>query len=199
MTFFEILLSALLVLPRFSLDTESPAERIARMGQIAQVIDDATLRATCAGSYASAECRPVWLGSRRQLGAALIALGWHESKFAQAIGEGHCETLPVGMRCDRGRARGYFQLWKVACPVAWQEEHGSAAELRESSWCAARLLSSAYRFCSADIPADPWARAFGRYAGRTCAWAGGIGRVRTMRQVLSSFDRARPVQVVALD
>jgi len=198
MTLLQVILSALFTLPRFSLDTESEAERLSRLRGIAQAIDQATAQATCASAFSKKECNPVWLGSRRQLAAALIAVGWHESKFAQAIGEGHCDSLPKGMRCDNGRARSYFQLWQVSCPAAWQEPHGSTAELRQSSWCAARLLSSAYRFCSADEEnPDPWARAFGRYAGRTCGWVGGIGRVRTMRRVLSSFDR--PVEVAVVD
>jgi hypothetical protein len=198
MTLLQVILSALFILPRFSLDTETASERVVRLRGIAVAIDQATLRATCSGPFALKDCNRVWPGSRRQLAAALVTIGWHESKFAQAIGRGDCQSLPKGMRCDNGRARSYWQLWKVSCPAGWAEEHGSSAELRQSSWCAARLLSSSYRFCfDDDVPLDPWARAFGRYAGRSCRWIGGSGRVRTMRRVLSSFDR--PVEVAAVD
>jgi hypothetical protein len=190
MTLAQIILSALLALPRFSLDTESDSERLTRLGRIAVSIDQATLRAVCAGVFQTEDCKRTWMGTRRQLAAAMVSLGWHESKYAQAIGEGRCHDLPKGMQCDNGHARGYWQSWKVACPAAWQVEHGSPTELSESSWCAARLLSSAYRFCSDwEHQPDPWARAFGRYAGRGCSWIGGPPRVRTMRRVLASFDR----------
>ena len=175
---------ALLSLPRFTLDTESEAERTARMHAVAEASARAVNRAVCAGPWAKDDkCVRVWPGKSRDLLAAMIALGYHETRYSQAVQEGRCDELPKGMQCDHGHARGLWQQWETACPEMWKTAPGSAEELEASAWCAATLLSRSYVVCSSDGEGDAWAGAFGRYGARGCSWPGGKSRAATMRRV----------------
>lgn len=172
---------------RFSLDTESPEERLARMQSTAQYLVDAADRATCTGAWSQVEgCRRIWPGNKRDLLAASTALGMHETHYAQAVYEGRCHELPKGMRCDNGNARTYWQQWRVACPEAWSTEPGSEDEVKAGAWCAMRLLASAYRMCEGETE-DNWAAAFRKYGGHSCRSRGAEDRVATMRRVLTKL------------
>lgn len=188
MSLSQAILTALLSLPRFSLDTETEGERAARMAVIAGAESEAVDQVSCTGHWATIDCRRIWPGSRRQLAAALITVGWHESRYSELVHQGRCSELPKGMQCDHGKARTVFQLWQVACPKAWEQEPGSVAELQQAAVCAARLLSNAYRMCATDDTPNNWAGAFSRYGRAYCRWPGGISRAATMARVLSKFD-----------
>ena len=74
-------------------------------------------------AYEKAELEPIAaaiasVSATREDAASLIALGWHESKYARAVLEGRCHEL--GERaCDRGLALGPWQLHQAACSRAW--------------------------------------------------------------------------------
>jgi hypothetical protein len=82
----HLILAALHALTPSALDTESPAERCARLAPIAQAIAEVCSDAHCA--------------------AALIALGQVESRFAERVQAGRCRRH----ECDSGRSRGVWQL-----------------------------------------------------------------------------------------
>lgn len=180
------LVALLSSLTRFSLDTETDSARHERMQQTAAAVDQAVDRATCTGEFNQPTCRRVWNGSKRDLAAAIVALGFHETHYAQKISEGRCHELPKGMRCDNGRARSYWQTWAVACPEVWQTDPGSEEEVKAGAWCAARLLSSAYRMCQGETD-DDWAAAFSRYGGRSCKSQAYRERSATLRRLLTKM------------
>lgn len=172
---------------RFTLDTETPESRAARMRATAVYMVEAADRATCTGTWKNVEgCRRIWNGPKRQLIAASAALGEHETHYAQAVYEGRCHELPKGMRCDNGKARTYWQQWAVACPEVWSTEPGSEAEVQAGAWCSMRLLASAYKMCAGETDND-WAAAFRRYGGHSCRSLGATDRVATMERVLSKL------------
>lgn len=185
MTLFEGILAAMLSLQAWSGDrTEPPESRQERLGLAARAVASAVERARCEGVWASPACRPVWGGDPLELAAAVVALGNHETHYAELVGAGRCEEMPEGQRCDHGRARTYWQAWASACPAAWAEEPGSRRELEAAAWCATRLMAGGARFC-ADRGAPPdWAGAFSRYAGHNACRTRSdrvTARVRTMR------------------
>lgn len=137
-------LAALLQLPAHVTDLEEPeADRLARLSLIADAIDAAT------DDY-----------SERR---ALIALGWHESRFSSRVCEGH-ETG------DRGKAWGCWQSWERdrSGGIAGQASRAVSHLRRSGNYCRAR----GHRY---------WRGAFSLYAtGRHCDWAGADVRVRMM-------------------
>jgi len=124
----------------------------------------------------------------REAAAALVALAWHETKFARAVIEGHCDRMPADSRCDHGRARGVFQLWAVACRSAWALPEGSPESLRAEARCAIGNLYSARNRCAVRA-ADINAGMFSGYRGASCLWPAAARRVQTMREVLAVLRR----------
>lgn len=116
--------------------------------------------------------------------AALISLGWHESRFARYVIEGRCQDGPPGARCDNGRARSPWQLWRRSCPYAWALAEDDPRALERSAACAVRLLRGARWRCR-----DGWRGAFAGYArGASCTWAPASGRAETMGLVLMRLE-----------
>lgn len=137
-------LAALCRLPPHRLDIEEPtAVRENRLTRIAQAIDLAT-----------------WDKAQR---ARLIALGWHETRYAAYIDEGRCSDGPVGERCDNGKSHGPWQLRHNAIQRVPDDTAGQAA-------MAASLLRFHQRHCSGSV-----AKAFHSYGtGGKCVesdWA----------------------------
>jgi hypothetical protein len=120
----------------------------------------------------------------KQTAAALLTLGFEESRFAAYVGEGRCAEGPKGARCDRGKARGYWQLWRVACPLAWTLEHNSRRALRVEARCAARAWRGALLRNRRCHPAGPIAGAFAGYRGADCRWRRAAGRAKRFQRVL---------------
>jgi hypothetical protein len=170
MTLLETTLAMLLALPpHFTDRDEPPDDRKARLTNVAHAIDAATLRATCVNQ--PIDCKHLGR-TRKQLVAALITIGWHESKWARYVQEGRCLDGPVGSRCDdRGtglpRARSPWQIERVAAPSLWATPPGSPEALHEGAWHAARLWAAAWRRCEGRAP-TPAVGAFAGYGGTAC-------------------------------
>lgn len=120
--------------------------------------------------------------------ALLIALGEAESDFAGYVGAGCVDVPPGAPDCDKGKARSYWQAWRVACPQAWELPRGEAATAAFAS-CARRRFWGAVRRCRGRHPSGPLAGGFSGYAGRGCDWPGGTARAARYRRRL--YDLAR--------
>lgn len=120
-----------------------------------------------------------------QEAAALIAQGWHESRYASHVLAGRCDLMPRGQRCDPDRngaprARGPWQLWRVACRDDGGGLHSEAA-------CALRLLRGGRQRCT-----NGWLGAFAAMRGTwSCVSKQGPVRVATMRESLQRIAHAR--------
>lgn len=119
----------------------------------------------------------------REEAAALIAQGWHESRFARYVVEGRCLDGPVGARCDIGRdgrprARGPWQVWHW-CRPAWALPEGSPESLRAEARCVVGWMRGALRRCGGQ-----WEHAFAGMTGSSrCNVPWAARRVATMAQV----------------
>lgn len=120
--------------------------------------------------------------------AALVSLGWSETRYAALVLAGRCAEMPVGVRCDNGRARGPWQLWRSACPAAWAQPDGSRESRLAEARCALRLWRGARLRCQGKHPAGDDAGAFAGYArGGVCDWPAGAKRARTMSIALGAM------------
>lgn len=156
MTLQAAILVALLRLPPFALDAESPDARSRRLADVAAAIAEASH-----GDRLSA--------------AAAVALGWTETKFAALVQEDRCHEMPRGQRCDGGRALGVWQLHRAACPAAWSERGNLLLQAR----CAIRLLRAGRYQCGS------LSGAFAFYGGRRCSWSGGFERAELTRKIFA--------------
>lgn len=192
-TLTERIASLLLSQRRHETDNDEPdSDREARLRGVAAAVSAASLRATCQGAWKLPECRPVWRGNRIELVSAVLAVGTLESHWARYVTHPKlCSTGPRSSRCDAGRARTYWQLWRSAAPEVWESDPGSDDELRLAAWDATKLLAGGYAFCRTQTSGDAWSAAFTFYAGRGCReWAGSAKRVAEMSRTRSLLDRA---------
>ena len=133
------------------------------------------LRIAAEAIWDASEVRPRGL-SRNAWSGALVALGWHESRFARYVGDDRCLDGPVEARCDPHRktgipqAKGYFQAHRSVCPQLWELEPASVEWIRYSARCASGRMSGAYLRCRARA-VSPLAGAFAGYRGADCTWA----------------------------
>ncbi len=119
-----------------------------------------------------------------ELAAMLVTLGWYESKFATRIAEGRCKPF----ECDRGRARGVFQIHRRAgmTDAEWDGllgtgEEPTLAAARE----AARRVNAARARCRSLESSQDWAAGvFSSLAGRGC-----VGNFKTRAQRVATFRR----------
>ena len=191
MNLFAAILAVLLALPGHSTDTETSAQRLARLTTIAQAIDTATLRAACEGQ--PEPCRAIQ-SDRVLMAALLLAKGKAESGFAQYVHEGRCSDGPVGARCDSDkqgvpRAHGLWQAWRVAIypPEDWDAINESTdAATTLAAWHAARSLSGGFKACLQQYPGDPIASAIAQYAGSCLQMA--PAKVRQQAQLTRRFQ-----------
>lgn len=118
--------------------------------------------------------------------AALVALGWHESRWARYVLEGRCADGPEGARCDSGRARSPWQVHDYGlCRAAWSYAESDPRALEAAASCAVRLLRGAKSRCRGQHPAGDWAGAFSQYGtGARCTRPKSAERAATMRTVL---------------
>jgi hypothetical protein len=152
-------------------DTESKAERAARMHIVADSINNVTKRAACTGLPVE-QCRPIF-SDRRLLASLLLGKGHFESDFAQYVHEGHCDQGPVGARCDSdrfgvARAHGPWQQWKLSVfPQAdWDAMHASTPEATElAAWHAAKLLAGSRAMCKQAFAGDEIQAAIAGFSG----------------------------------
>jgi hypothetical protein len=164
--------AALMRMTPHKTDTESRSERSARMHVIAESINDATLRASCSGRYASPTCKPIY-SDRRSLAALLLGKGHFESDFAEYVHEGRCSEGPVGARCDSDkqghpRAHGPWQQWELAVfpREDWQKLEGATPEATSlAAWHAAKLLAGSRSMCKAAYNGDEIQAAIAGFSG----------------------------------
>lgn len=115
--------------------------------------------------------------SPRQWAALLITIGHHESAFSIRISDGNCKPH----ECDRGRARGMWQLHRNTFNYdQWEKQGGDVALQAE---LASNQLKRAYWTCPNDFPRG----AINAYAGKRCTadWPG-------LRVRLATYARLRP-------
>lgn len=117
-------------------------------------------------------------GRELETAAALVTLGVHETRFARYVARGCFDVPAGGADCDDGKARSYFQVWAVGCPVLGVLPRGGKLELRAATSCAARIYWYGRRECNHVLGA------FARYAvGHGCSWSGAYDRAATLRNV----------------
>lgn len=173
-TLAQWVLAALLALPVSKADREvDPSVKRAQLETIATAIATASSETTG------------WPGSNRELAAFLVTIARYESALAMHIHAGNCRPW----ECDRGRARGLYQLHahRSFPEDQWQRAAGLDAESTLfSSRAAARAVVRSRGLCrSLERRGGDWvAMTFSAYAGRGCVgWFSG----RDLR--VSSFRR----------
>jgi hypothetical protein len=106
--------------------------------------------------------------------ALMAAVGIHESGFSRRIIDGQCKPH----ECDRGRARGAWQLHRNAINrEQWAEQDGN---IELQARLASDQLKRAYWTCPNDFPLG----AINAFAGKRCnaQWPGLAARLATYRR-----------------
>jgi len=168
-TLSEAVLTVMLALPQWHGDAgETTEERALLLAPIASVI-----------ATESAGNLP--------LAAAMIANAHHESaSFARAVLEGRCHEMPAGLRCDHGRARGAWQVWRVFCPAAYAHPAGSVESLRAEGACVARGLRGGRLRCGS------WEGAFASLGGGArCSSPTGARKAKAQRSAFYALHQRR--------
>lgn len=196
----ESLLAAAMAFPAWHGDKESTEDREARLGVIAQAIDEAVAHATCrdqkkqgtdSAARASAaeegkpeQCKRLWHGSPRELGFLLLGQAFFETRLALHVHAGQCR-VEIG-ECDSGRAISLWQLQSgYHLPVErWRRLSGTDLEsTRDAAVEAARALGRGRNFCNGSLEG-----AVASYAtGKSCQWKGAAQRIRFVRKMMSRY------------
>lgn len=155
---FKATLLALLMLPQFHEDRASQADKAAQRNGIADAI-------------AAEKLTP-------DQAAFLVAWGDAETHYSLRIHAGRCAKW----ECDRGRARGPWQLHRSADMTAdtWARMHG-IENVRVQAREAARRVRWALRECRGDARG-----AFALLGGRGCA-----GSIPGVDARVATFERLR--------
>lgn len=108
--------------------------------------------------------------------AELVADGFHESGFARAVLEYHCERIGP-QACDSGRARGAWQIHTRWCPTSSVEDEAR---------CALRMLRFGRVHC---LPhkLNPVLAAFSALGGSACSARGVEQKFATYKFILSKL------------
>lgn len=145
-------------------DTDEPADE--REERLALVRAEALARA---------EEEDGWQGSPKMLAALVLAIGWHETRFARSAPV----ECPTRGGCDRGRAWHYYQ---THTPVTAREEGWPGLSLATRE--AIRALRQGAGYCGGS-GRDRLLGAVSLYAtGRSCRWSGAEERVRTAEWIV---------------
>lgn len=157
----HLILAALNALTPSALDTESPAERCARLEPVAAVIHEL--------------CR-----DDARCAAVLIRLGQDESRFASRIQAGRCGAH----ECDRGRSRGVWQINRGAVNSSTWAALGryDHEALRVGARQALRVWRAGLKRCGGNLAC---ARAFYRHGHRV--WPSAGDRLFAQRVVRLQF------------
>jgi hypothetical protein len=127
-----------------------------------------------------------WPGSKRELASLLLTVAWHETRLSLRIHDGLCKPY----ECDRGRARGLWQLhahaslpkerWLAVAGLDLESTRNGAAE-------AAKALVRSRRLCLRGTNADWVAPTLSAYAGLGCGGSlpDAAERVRTFRRLVA--------------
>lgn len=192
MSITTLIFTILIGLPRFHADTESSAERTARLTVIAQAIDSATLHATCTGDWAAADwCRPIWPAAERlDLAILIVTQGFWESRFAQRVHADQCQALecdPVKLASGAifHRSKSVWQIQQTLVVPEWRSIGGLGEWTTYSAaYAAAKVLAAARGRCARE--AASWVTgAISGYAGYTCQWPGAPRRAAFYHQLRS--------------
>lgn len=176
----DVLLALMLGLPAPHGQPESTEEREARLAIVADAIDYASRRATCADREVDERCEPVWLGSRFDLAILLVTEAYWESRLAKNVHEGRCRTYECDPYQSRHgtlvhRARTLWQLHR-SDPIAddWNHIVGAdAASTQAAAWAASKLFSRARQRCGGIAGAISLLSGCGK-----CTWSQTDGRMR---------------------
>lgn len=201
----KILIALLMTLAPHSTDTETSAEREARMGIIAKAIIIAVDEQTCHGKFDVEGCKRKWKGTRKSLTIALVAQGKHETHFAEQIHAGNCRRFecdpivirdPLTGRIERDEdgqpvlkflARGPWQV-QARAPGMEQELWNRARGNSQAATTAGARLAAIYfgrRECGGDL-----VKMFQSMNGRGCR-VGETGKLRaqTYNELMVKYDR----------
>lgn len=161
----DLILSALLSLPTFVEDRDAPDKR----AQLVAVADAVASVAT-----------DQKITTPRNWAALILAIGQAESGFSLRIHAGQCKPF----ECDRGRARGLFQVHRYAEAVPlWEQMHGVENTAAQVQVAHARLKRGYYQCRGA---ADWTIATINGFAGKRCAlvWPGLEARVALWRRAV---------------
>jgi hypothetical protein len=176
------LLAAIASLPTFHEDVgeHMAAQKQEQAQMIAAAIDEAVQNSKD------------WPDSKRELASLMLATAWHETRLSIRIHDGRCKPL----ECDRGRARGLWQLQmhRSLPRERWLRVAGLSLEAtRDAAREAAIALVRSRRMCAVATRGREWVGpTLTAYAGRGC---GGRlpdinARIRTYRRLLSLAQRS---------
>jgi len=194
-TLYELVLAVLLSLQPWKGD-KAEIGRADRMATIADAIVTSADDATCFRK-SSQECKVVWPGSREQLAATLIAIGWNESHFAAHVHalkcrKGECDEATVlgdgGKPVRIFRARSPWQVHRSSLTSAyWDEIKGDdLASTRAAARAAALLLSGSLARCGSLKGAIA-----GYATGSSCTWGNAAKRAKQSRDI---EEKLRPIR-----
>lgn len=139
-------------------------------------IVSAAAEATCTLDWSYADwCKPRWTLSREELEAALITVGYWESRFLARIGRGECRKNECDAYKDvqgriHHRARGFYQVQRTGLikNQEWHDMVGTGAwNYFTASSVAARVLASNRAWCK-----SPHGMFSGYARGGYCSWRG---------------------------
>jgi len=199
MQFYDLVLAALLALVPWYGDVEE-AGRDARMATIATAIVEASNEATCHGR--DAECKPAWPGTREELAALLVTLGWYESRFARHVHANQCKPFECDETIIRdpktGRiTRRYFAArspwqvhWSGPTRAHWKKIRGLDLDsTRHAARAATAVLVGARGKCRT------LEGTIANYAtGRSCKWSQAKQRARKVHAIRAKLlPDSRPV------
>ena len=186
-----VILALLLWLPAWHEDT-AELGRAERLGRVAVSIERAVARATCNG--AAPDCVAEWPTTEgRELALLLVALGWHETRFARHVHENRCRSYECDPYSYKGtlyfRARGPWQVQLATRFVSqrqWLAIRGSdQASTDAAAWAATRVLSSSRAMCLTT------SGTVSMYAtGRHCRWRGAPERALTIQRLRAQASLA---------
>ncbi len=174
------LLGAVLALPIFKGDREAP-NKPQQLDTVAHAIAVA----------AREETR--WPGTTEELKALMLAVAWHESNLSLQLHAGKCPPD----KCDRGRARGLWQMHACAASsvAAWALIGGVDLESTlHAAREAAHALTRSRRFCAAhERRGAPWLEmtlsAYGTGKGCFADYPGRADRAAMVRRLLERTEQ----------
>ena len=181
----DALLALMLTLPAPYGQKEDTQEREARLATVAQAIDRASRRATCADQQADGSCERVWRGSRFDLAILLLTQAYWESRLAKNVHEGKCKAYECDPYQSRHgvllhRARTLWQLQR-SDPIAedWDRMVGADAEATTTAaWAATKLFGRAHQRCGSIEGAISLLA-----SGSRCSWSQAAHRMRLFRSL----------------
>lgn len=143
---------------------EDPGERMARLDLI---------RAE-ALAVAESPDGDGWRGDRRELAALVLAIGWHETRFARVAPD----DCPIRGGCDRGKAWHYYQTHTPR-----QEREDGWPGLSKATRDAVVAVRRGAGYCGGSGMARLVGAVSVYATGRSCSWSGAAQRVRLAKWI----------------